>query len=282
MLTDLRYGVRMLLRNLGFTTVAILALALSIGVNTAVFTAYKALVARPVEARNPGEMVNLALVRQSGAADFRFSYPDYIAYRDSVHSFRGLAAATDEWMTLSGAGGVISQRASEAGSILGRLGLLSSGVTNAEFANAYVVSDNYFNVVGITPLRGRTFQSMTAPALMSSPSVLISENYWQRRFARDPAILGKTVRLNSVAVQIIGITPHDFIGTNVAVPDFWLPLSLEPLVHADDKWLQDRENQCCRLFARLAPGATINQAQAETNIVADRLRRFARSSFRSR
>ena len=184
----------MLLRNLGFTTVAILALAISIGVNTAVFTAYKAMVGRPIEASNPGEMVDVALIRQSGAADFHFSYPDYQAYRDSVHSFKGLVATAEEWMTLSGAGGIISQRASQAGSVLGRLGLLSSGVTNAEFANIHVVSENYFKVLGVAPLLGRTFQSISAAQLIASPCVLISENYWERRFGKDPAILGKSVR----------------------------------------------------------------------------------------
>ncbi len=271
-LQDLRYGARTLRRNLGFTIMAALALALGIGVNTAVFTGYKAMVARPIDARDPGEMVNVALIRQSGAADFHFSYPDYAAYRDSLHSFRGLAASRDEWMTLSGAGGIISQRTSEAGSMLGRLGLLSSGVTNAEFASVYAVSENYFHVLGVTSLRGRSFESITITELIAAPSVLISENYWQRRFAKDPAVLGKTIRLNGTAVQIIGITPHDFIGTGIAVPDFWLPLSLEPLVHPDAKWLQDREYQCCRVFARLAPGATMNQVQAEMSIVADRLR----------
>jgi predicted permease len=103
-------------------------------------------------------------------------------------------------------------------------------------------------------------------------SVLISENYWHRRFNGEPAILGKTIHLNGAAVTIVGITPHDFAGTGVAVPDFWLPISLEPMLHADDKVLNDRENQFCRLFARLAPGASIPQAQAEMRSLADQLR----------
>ena len=103
---DLRYGARLLYRNGGFTAVAVLALALGIGVNTAVFTGYKAMVARSLDARNPGEMVNVALMRNSGAADYTFSYPDYEAYRDSVHSFSGLIAFSPEHMRLSNAGGM--------------------------------------------------------------------------------------------------------------------------------------------------------------------------------
>src|SRR5688572_4166128 len=119
-LQDLRYGVRILSRNAGSTVVTVLALALGIGLNTAVFTAYKAMVARSLDARNPAEMVNLALIRDSGAIDYYFSYADYEAYRDSVHSFSGLIAARPSRVTLSNAGGMISQRTSVAGSGMGR------------------------------------------------------------------------------------------------------------------------------------------------------------------
>ena len=271
-LLDLRYGARMLYRNVGFTAVAIFALTVGIGVNTAVFTAYKAMVGRPVDAHEAENIVNIALIRPSGAADFQFSYPDYEAYRDSIHSFSGVIAFDPEQMTLSAAGGIISQRSSAAESVIGKLGLLPYGASNAEFASVFVVSENYFKVLGVLPLRGRTFESLTIPDLIASPSVLISENYWEKRFAGNPAVLGTTIRLNATAVQIIGITPHNFVGTAVAVPDFWVPLNLEPLLHGDRNWLRDRENQCCRVFARLASGVSIHQAQAEVAIMADHLR----------
>lgn len=271
-LQDVRYGLRTLRRNLGFSTVAVLALALGIGVNTAVFTAYKAMIARPLEGRDPGRLVSLALVRQSGAADYTFSYPDYQAYRDSLHSFQGLIAFRQEMMALSGAGGIAGQRTSAAGSALGRLGLAPPSARNAEFASTYAVSENYFRVLGERLLRGHSFESISTAELVSSPPALISENYWQKRFGGDPAVLGKTVRLNGVAVQVIGITPHDFVGTGLFVPDFWVPLTIEPQFHADGKWLDDRENQCCRLFGRLASGVNVGQAQAEMTLVADHLR----------
>ncbi|HLJ46140.1 MAG TPA: ABC transporter permease [Bryobacteraceae bacterium] len=276
---DLRYGARTLWRNRGFTAVAVLALALGIGVNTAVFTAYKSMVARPLDARNPSEMVNIALARQSGSSDFTFSNPDYEAVRDSVHSLSGVGAFAPERMTLTNAGGVISQRSSASGSQLGRLGLLAPGAGNAEFASVYVVSENYFQVLGVGVVRGRSFDSMSAANLAASPSVLISENYWQKRFGGDPAVLGKTIRLNAASLTIIGITPHDFVGTNVAVPDFWLPLSLEGLAHGDEKRLHDRENRFCRLFGRLAPGAGIARAQAEVNLVVNHLRTLHDPNF---
>ncbi len=225
----------MLFRNAGFTAVSVLALALGIGVNTGTFTAYKALVGRSLDARDPGRMVNLTLVLQSGASSFLFSYPDYEAYRDHVRSCSGLIAWYNDQLTLTDAGGIISERTAAAGSLLGRLGLLPPAASNAEFAGTFIVSENYFSVLGVSPLRGRTFESIASSDLAASPSVLISENYWEKRFAGDPGVLGKTIRLNSVPFTIVGITPHDFVGTSVAVPDFWLPLSLEPLVHPEPR-----------------------------------------------
>ncbi len=268
---DLRYGARMLRRDFGFTVVAVLALALGIGVNTAVFTAYKAMVARPIDGRDPTSLVNIALTRNSGATEAFLSYPDYESLRDSARSFTGVIAFAQEHMRLSDAGATMTQRASEAGSLVKRLGLLSSGASNAEFAFVFAVSENYFEVLGVTPLRGRTFSSLSGSELLASPSVVISENYWRKRFASDPAVLGKTLRLNGVAVTIIGIAPHDFVGTHISVPDFWLPLTLEPLLHADEHWLNNSGNQCCRVFARLAPGVGIGEASSELGVLAGRI-----------
>ena len=272
LLQDLRYGGRMLFRNAAFTAVSVFALALGIGTNTAAFTAYKALVRRPLDARDPAQMVNLGLTLQSEANASQFSYPDYEAYRDQLHSFSGLIASSHDQLTLTDAGGIVSGRAAAAGSLLGRLGLLPPSTKNAESADTLIVSENYFSVLGVAPLRGTTFESIGARELAASPVVLISENYWQRRFAGDPAVLGKTIRLNGAPFTIIGVTPHDFVGTSEGAPDFWLPLRLEPLVHPDANPLHDREDFHLRLFGRLAPGVTMQQAQAETNLLASHLR----------
>ncbi|HEV8407404.1 MAG TPA: ABC transporter permease, partial [Sphingomicrobium sp.] len=271
-LQDLRYGARTLLRNAGFTAVSILALALGIGVNTAVFTAYRAFVLRPLDARDPGTMVNVALRLQSGVINARLSYPDYEAYRDHLRSFSGVIAFSIEQLRLTGTEGLGSQRSAETGSLMGRLGLLRPSANNAEFASTFMVSENYFSVLGVAALGGRTFESIGLPALAASPAVLISENYWQRRFGGDPAMLGKTVRLNGAAFTIVGITPHDFVGTSVVVPDFWLPLNLELLVHPESHRLQDRDDLFCRVFGRLTPGVSMAQAQAETTLLASQLR----------
>lgn len=269
---DVRYAARTLRKNFGFTTVAILALAIGIGVNTAVFTLYKALVARSLDARDAGSMVNLSLILHSGDLDPAFSYPDYVTYRDHLHSFTGLIAQGMDKLTLSDAGGASNGRDAGEVTLLSKLGLLPTSASASEFAVTFFVSENYFSVLGVAPLRGRSFDSMTDSELKVSPSVMISENYWQKRFAGDPSILGKAVRLNGTAFTIIGVTPHDFTGTSPTTPDFWFPLSLVPVLHPEDNWLRDRENRCCRLFARLASGVSIGQAQAEMAILTDYLR----------
>jgi predicted permease len=269
-LQDLRYGARTLFRNAGFTTVAILALTVGIGVNTTAFTFYKAMFTRSLDARDPERMVNIALVRQSGGTEYDFSYPDYLAYRSNLHSFSGIIALSNDRLILAEAGG--DRRSSSAGTVLGRLGLLPPSAIDAEFAATNEVSENYFSVLGVNALRGRTFDAMSPSELAASPSVLISESYWHKRFAGDPSVLGKVVRLNGLPFTIIGVTPHDFVGTSVAAPDFWFPLSLVPLIHPDGNWLHDRENQWCQLFARLAPGLTTGQAQAEMTLFANHLR----------
>jgi MacB-like periplasmic core domain len=159
-LSDLRYGARRLSHNAGSTCVTVLALAIGIGVNTTVFTAYKAMVARPLDARAPHEMVNLALLRSSGTADYTFSYSDYETYRDSVRSFRGLIAFRMTRMTLANAGGLMECRGT-ASSGLGGFGLFHSTTNHTEFVSVFVVSENYFQVLGIKAIAGRTFDSMS-------------------------------------------------------------------------------------------------------------------------
>jgi macrolide transport system ATP-binding/permease protein len=249
---DCYYASRVMLRSPAVILTTVATLAIGIGANTAVFTAYKAMVARPLDAFAPYEMVNLALDRGLDAIHYSFSYPDYETLRDSAHSLSGVIAYHPARVTLSNSG-------------------VRTGIGKPESAAVFVVSENYFYVLGVKSIQGRTFESIGASELAAIPSVLISENYWQARYSGDPKILGKTVYLNGVAVNIAGITPHDFVGTNMAVPAFWLPASIEPLIHADDQWLRDREAERFRVYGRLAPGVSIGQAQSEVSLIAARI-----------
>ncbi len=275
-LQDVRFGARMLLRNAGFTAAAILALALGIGLNTTIFTAYKVLLLRGFDARDPRSMVSIVTIREPGKIDRHFSYPDYLAYRDQLHSFSGLAAVSNEYeqLILTGAGGVERQRSGATTSLFQRWGMLPSSPTrsSAELASVSMVSENYFSVLGVAALRGRTFEPEDTARLAASPAVVISENYWQRRFDGDPNIVGKPIRLNGAAFTIMGVTPHDFAGASIGAPDFWFPLSLEALVHPGDHLLSDRDDATSTVIGRLAPGVGLKEAQAEMNLLADRLR----------
>jgi hypothetical protein len=236
-LQDLRYGARTLFRNVGFTAVAIFALALGIGVNTTAFTFYKAMFTRSLDARDPGRMVNISLVRQSGDTEYDFSYPDYQAYSGNLHSFSGIVAHSEDRLVLAEAGG--AHHSSYAGTLLGKLGLLPHSAIDAEFAPTLEVSEDYFSVLGVNALRGRTFDAMSTSELAASPSVLISENYWQKRFNGDPSILGKVVRLNGVPFAIIGVTHTTS----------WAPLWSRPI----SGFLSAR----CRWFTPTAIGSAI-------------------------
>ncbi|HYP06062.1 MAG TPA: ABC transporter permease [Bryobacteraceae bacterium] len=280
-LQDVRYAARMFQRNVSSTALAVFTLALGIGLNTATFTAYKAMVARSIDAVDPASIVNLGLIDSSGQSDFRFSYRDYEAYRDALRSFKGFIAENHEMMALSGAGPMVSQRTAAEGSLIGRLGLLPSAAGNAEFAMTFSVSDNYFAVLGVNVVQGRTFQSMTPAELRSAPPALISENYWRKRFSEDPTPIGRTVRLNGAEFTIVGVTPRNFTGTFIAVPDFWIPLSISDLVHPGQSWLRDSTYRFCRLNARLAPGSSIEEAEAEMTLVANQLHRARATSDES-
>ena len=121
--------------------------------------AYKAVVARPIDARDPGTLVNIAQRLQSGETMASFSYPDFEAYRDGLRSFSGVIAFSIEQLNLSDADGVVRHRRSDTGPLLSRLGLLPPPAVNAEIAMTFVVSENYFAVLGVAPIRGRALDA---------------------------------------------------------------------------------------------------------------------------
>lgn len=259
-LRDVRYALRGLRRQPGTTALAISALAIGIGVNATVFTGHKAVFDRPLHARHPSEMVNIAIRDRAGATGSAVSHRDYEAYRDAARSFSGLVAYRLERMTVAGLDRVANGD-----------GVVLPSSDHSEFTNAAEVSDNYFAVLGISMLRGRAFDGLT-DTLHEAPPVLISENYWQRRLGAASSVVGSTVQLNGVSVVVVGITPHDFAGTAIGVPNFWVPISATPIVHGDDEWLREHDAARYRLFGRLAPGVDRTRAQAELTVLANRLR----------
>jgi predicted permease len=273
-LQDTRFAIRMLMKHPGFTALAVAGLAIGIGVNTAVFTAYKAVMLQPLDAKDPRQLVSVYRTSLHDPSAEGFSYPDFEAYRDHNHVFAGLIATTGGPLSLTGVEGAPAVGAARGGGLASSFGFRFPSIVSggAEFVNTVIVSENYFSVLGVNAIRGRVFLPRDVRELDAHPAVLMSENYWQRRFRGDPKLLGGTLKLNGTSFTLIGITPHDFMGTDVNVPDLWLPIRLSKLVNRGSDFFHDREDICCRLYGRLAPGVTIGAAQAEMNILADQVR----------
>jgi predicted permease len=273
-LKDLRFAARMLYKQKGFTALAVVALALGIGVNTAVFTAIKAVLLQPLDAANPRQLVNVYRVDEQRHYSPGFSYLDYEFFRDQNRSFSGLVATSGAELAMTAGGGGASVSTADGGGLAQAFGFRfprTFGGT-AQFVSAAIVSENYFATLGVNALRGRVFLPQDAHDLDLHPVILISENFWRRRFAGDPAILGRIIKLNGAPFEIEGITPHDFTGTIINVPNIWLPMRLWPLTSAGSKVLHDREDAACALYGRLQPGVTMWQAQAEMTILEERVR----------
>src|SRR5215510_291254 len=202
LIKDIRYGVRMFLKNPGVTLVAIVTLALGIGANTAIFSGVSAFLMRPLNVPNAGELVRpMEMAEDRGLTD-EFSYPDFLEYRNQSTSFSELAAED----------------------------MLQAAI-DAENQNdviwGQVVSANYFDMLQVTPIMGRSFLANEDQTVGGNAVVVLSHSFWQRRLGSDPNIVGKTVQLNNRAYQVIGIAPENFVGTKFALAlDFWVPISM--------------------------------------------------------
>jgi predicted permease len=271
LVVDLRYGARTLRKNPGFTCVAVLTLALGVAVNTAVFTAFDVLVLRPRPVKDPDSLA--AVFRTTpGEAHGRFSYPDYIYYRDYSKSFSeftlfafGMAITSSD---LPASGPEAAPRF--AGAVGFQLPQLLQG--SAQPIGCLFVSGNYLPMLGATPLLGRILLPADDQA-NSPPVVMMSGNFWQRQFHSDPKVVGSVLHLNGMAFSVIGVTPPDYLGTAPSVPDLWAPISAK--VHLGGLSAQDLENRAVIAglpMGRLKAGVSLADAQAELGVLAEQLR----------
>jgi putative ABC transport system permease protein len=241
---DLRYGARMLRKHPGFTAVAVLTLALGIGVNTAIFTLLE-ITYRPSPIRDSDSVVIIDLRRN-------ISFADYVHLRDHTQVLSGLTASVAVSKDMQEGLVLMSQATSEE----------SQGIT-AEY-----VSDNFFTVLGGTPALGRAFTPEENRTPGSEPVVILSYGLWQGHFGGDPKILGKTLRLDNTPYVIIGVMARDFYGFGTKV---WLPLMLKP-----------SRDLRLRLYGRLKPGRTLEEARAEMALLASQLPREPQSDAKAR
>ncbi len=244
LIQDFRYGLRVLAKRPGFTIAAVLTLALGIGLNAAIFSLYNAVLLRPLPARDPERLVNLYSVTRGEPGTGIFSYPEYTFYRDRNTSFSSIAAY---------AGGIM---------------LLGSVGAAPESLHAQMVSANFFDILGASPALGRAFSPEEDKTPGTHPVVMLNYNFWQRRFAGDANLIGRTITLNSLPYTVIGIAPWDFIGCDPEVPDVWVPIMMNANVHSGPDMLDNREGGWLFVVARLKPGATLPQAQSEMAVLA--------------
>ena len=248
---DLRYGLRMLAKNPGFTAVAVLTLALGIGANTAIFSLMNALLLKSLPVKNPEQLVLLGSRGSSGATDYSFYYPVYRALGDQSQFFTDLAAFSpaDLNVTVDGA--------------------------PEPMVPGQLVSGGYFSVLGVSALAGRSITVDDDRVPGGHPVAMISYGYWKRHFALAPSVIGRVIQIDGTPFTIIGVTPPEFFGVEVgSAPDITVPLMMQPQVMpADENWLVRPINvvNWLRVVGRLRPGVTEKQALAGMGVVYQRI-----------
>ena len=245
-LKDIRFAFRGLLQRPGFALIAVFSLALGIGANTAIFSLVNTVLLRSLPVQNPEQIVAISL-RGKGDLFSAFSYPNYKDFRDRNEVLSGLAAHRIVPLSMSNSG-------------------------NNQRLWGYMVSDNYFDVLGVNPIKGRTFQPEEEQNKSAYPVVVISYDCWQQRFAGNPSVIGTDVLLNNHPFKVIGVTPQAFKGTElIYTPDVWVPVSTVQWVEPGSTFVDRRDSGNFFLTGRLKPGVGAAQAEASLNIFAKQL-----------
>ncbi len=257
---DVRHAVRALAHSPGFALVAIVTIALGVGVNTTLFTAYNTVALKPLPVADANRVVRLERTLDSrfiGENQYAFSYPEYVNLRDHQDLFQGMIAASWPVQVLAAA--------PEEG---------QGSTMQFRPAQAQLVSGNYFGALGIHAMLGRVFGPEEDRAPGGNPVVVLSHAYWQRRYHGDPHAVGRVIRINNTAFTIAGIVPREFTGTslNPQVPDLWAQASMQAQMVPGQDWLRKPTDFEFQVLARLAPGVAMKQAQAEADAL---VRQFA-------
>jgi predicted permease len=284
---DLRYAWRMMRKSPVFTAVALLSLALGIGTNSAIFSVVDALLLKSLPV--PGAEWLVALERnEEGEEIANFSYPAYRQLADSATVCEGVVAVTFEFAAV-----VRPERQrpatdgpAAATAAAGRSGVELAGGTSAdavETASAELVSGNLFSVLGVGAAAGRTFTAAEDDVPGAHPVAVLGYGYWQRRFGRDPGVVGQTLVVNGAPVTILGVAPRGFNGVFIdGTTDVYLPITMRERVSyhrnnytdgtvdpAQPAWNQVNVHWL-RLLARRRPGVSIQQASAVLRVIFER------------
>src|SRR5688572_29766937 len=242
-LQDIRYGLRMIAKAPAFTALALLALALGICANTTIFSFINGLVLRPLTGvKDPDRLIAVYMSDYSSGPYGGSSYPDYLDLRRQADAFEDLAAHEEARMSLGGES------------------------DQSERLRGMYVTSNYFTILGVNARLGRTLQA-SDDTLSTTPAVVISDEFWQRRFNSDPNIVGRALRLNTQAYTVVGVTESSFRGLRLgAAPQFWVPMG----AHASYRD-RGRNSRSIQIVGRLKSGATLEQAQTQLTTISARL-----------
>jgi predicted permease len=247
-LKDIRYAFRMLFKSPGFTLVAVLALGLGIGANTAIFSVFNGMLWRPLPVKDPQQLVSINSKTRDAAFPFNLSYADIQDYSQLKTVFTGIVGFAPSPVNFGAEG-------------------------RPERAWAELVTGNYFSVLGLRAARGRTFAPEEGWVAGKDSILVISYKYWQKRFGGNPNIVGQTVQVNNHAFTIIGVAPENYRGAYYFLePDFYLPLSALPTIDPSNAdALTNRRSAFLRGLGRLQPGVTSEQAMAAAQPIDQRL-----------
>ena len=254
---DVSYAARVLRKSPAFASVAILSIALGVGANTAIFSVIDAVMLKSLPVRDPGQLVMVgdptrvsSRSQGSGRTDI-FSYPFYERFRDSNGVFSDVyASGRSEQLDVAFPDGKAAGSATDS-SPRGRF-----------------VTGNFFSVLGVPALIGRTFTDQETRVPGTAPVMVISYGYWERQFARDPAIVGQNLNINRSAFTVIGVTPRDFFGDIVGAPtDIWIPITMEAQANPGHDYLKTTNVSWLLLMGRLKPGVSLQQGAARVRVV---------------
>jgi len=246
--SDLRYAFRTMLKNPGFTAVAVISLAMGIGANTAIFSVVNSLLLKPLPYKNPDQLAQIfRQYEETGKGPDTtelWSYPKFVALRDNNESFEAVAAVS-------------------------YLNFAVTDSENPERLSTEIVSASYFPILGIDAAVGRTFTAEEDQTPGTNPVAIVSHALWQRRFGADPGIVGKTISLNKISLTIVGVMPEGFKGQK-GTAEAWVPMMMAPqltfprrLATAFANWHE--------VIGRIKPGVSVSQAQNEMGIVATKI-----------
>jgi predicted permease len=247
---DIRYGLRMLGRNPAFTAVAVLAIALGIGVNAGIFSVLNGAALRMLPVPSAEQIVSVDQIfhgkikRNVHGEPTLFSYSEYQEYRANNHVFSGLIAY-DPFLTATLAGG------------------------RARQLSGQLASCNYFDALNEHPSLGRGFVEADCAVAGAGTVVVLSDQLWQGAFGADTTLIGKRVVLNRTAFTVIGIAPKGFGGTEPIPSSFWVPITMQPALEPDSDLLGDANVSWLALLGRVKPGVSIGKVRADLSVIAD-------------